>query len=38
MDELNNTDKPITNQMRVFEHCWDGIGHWKESIDQFIIS
>ena len=29
MDELNDTNKPITNQVRIIEHWWDGIGNWK---------
>ena len=29
MDELNDTNKPITNQVRVIEFWWDGIGNWK---------
>ena len=29
MDELNDTNKPITNQIRMIEHWWDGIGNWK---------
>ena len=26
---LNDTDKPITSQVRIIEHWWDGIGKWK---------
>ena len=29
IDELNDTDKPITSQVRIIEHWWDGIGKWK---------
>ena len=29
MDELNDTNKPITNQVRMIENWWDGIGNWK---------
>ena len=29
MDELNDTNKHITSQIRVIEHWWDGIGRWK---------
>ena len=29
IDELNDTDKPITSQIRIIEHWWDGIGKWK---------
>ena len=29
MDELNDTNKPCSTQMRVIEHWWDGIGNWK---------
>ena len=29
MDELNDTNAPITNQVRIIEHWWDGIGSWK---------
>ena len=29
MDELNDTNKPCSSQMRVIEHWWDGIGKWK---------
>ena len=29
IDELNDTDKPITSQVRIIEHWWDGIGEWK---------
>ena len=29
MDEPNDTNKPITNQVRMIEHWWDGIGRWK---------
>ena len=29
MDELNGTNKPITSQVRIIEHWWDGIGQWK---------
>ena len=26
---LDDTDKPITSQVRIIEHWWDGIGKWK---------
>ena len=26
---LNDTDKPITSQVRIIERWWDGIGKWK---------
>ena len=29
IDELNDTDKPITSQVRIIEHWWNGIGKWK---------
>ena len=31
IDELiiNDTDKPITSQVRIIERWWDGIGKWK---------
>ena len=29
IDELNDTNKPITSQVRIIEHWWDGIGKWK---------
>ena len=29
IDELNDTNKPITSQVRIIEHWWDGIGNWK---------
>ena len=29
IDELNDTDKPITSQVRIIEHWWYGIGKWK---------
>ena len=29
MDDLNDTDKDITSQVRVIEHWWDGIGKWR---------
>ena len=29
IDKLNDTDKPITTQVRIIEHWWDGIGKWK---------
>ena len=29
MDELNDTNKPITSRVRIIEHWWDGIGTWK---------
>ena len=29
IDELNDTNKPITNQVRIIEHWCDGIGKWK---------
>jgi len=28
MDEINDTNKPCLTQIRVIEHCWDGIGNW----------
>ena len=29
MDKLNDANKPITNQVWMIEHWWDGIGNWK---------
>ena len=29
MDELTDTNKSITSQVRRIEHWWDGIGKWK---------
>ena len=26
---LDDTDKPITSQIRIIEHWWDGIGKWE---------
>ena len=29
MDELHEANRPITNQVRIIEHSWDGMGEWK---------